>query len=205
MLLQLTKPAPPEAALCRLLGERLLKAEGTGSGDHLLVLAERAARRAADLAEPRAAAGPYTVEVEDDGRRALERISGKATPLAVVVTVGEAVEAEVRRLFGEGRATEALLLDTAGNLVLGTATREACQRLEGVWLSPGCHELPFSLLPSLVAAAEGGAAGVQLLPGGMLSPEKTVAGLAVKAAGERPPGCRCCASAVCPWRGGGEP
>lgn len=185
MLLQLTKPAPPEEALGRLLGERLLTPESAGSGGNLSALAGWAAQRAAELAEPRAG-------------------TGESTPQAAVVTLGAALEAEVRRLFREGHATKALLLDSAGNLVLAAATREVCRRLNGTWLSLGCHGLPLSLMPELAADA-GRQAGVRVLPGGMLFPEKTVVGLVVSELAELPAGCRRCTSEICPWRSGGEP
>ncbi len=177
-MIMVLETAPPGAA-------EVLRALGGQAGETRMAgLAEQAARRAAALAVPRAAAGP-------PDRRAQ----------AVVVSLGPALEEEVRHLVAAGKAAEGLCLDAAGSAWLAEATREVSRRLEGVWLAPGCHALPLSLVPRIAAAAGSAGIGVEVLPSGMLRPEKSVAGWVVRGTGRRPPACATCASPVCPWCG----
>ncbi|MDI6869735.1 MAG: hypothetical protein QME79_00005, partial [Bacillota bacterium] len=160
----------------------------------------RPQRRAAATAEPRAAVG-----LVDRGAALWPRLPPELAEAevvqAAVVTLGGALEEEVRRLFQGGRAAEGLYLDAAGNALLRAATREVCCCLEGVWLAPGCPGVPLPLLPEIAVAAGCWRIGVETLPSGMLKPGKSVAGLIVRGAGVWPPACDSCTSPVCPWRG----
>jgi hypothetical protein len=170
-----------------------------------------AAAAAARLAAPVAAAGPAW-DAGDLADAAGAAAGGAACILAagardlvpVVVTLGPGLEDEVRALTAGGQFHAAFRLDEAGNSLLGEAAVETARRLGGVWLAPGCHGLPLSLVPGIAAAAGAAEAGVTVLASGMLRPEKSVAGL-VAVGGRRPAGCETCASAVCPWRGAGVP
>lgn len=162
--------------------------------------AETAARRAAALAVPRAVTrlvGPQAAL----GRLLSPELTGTREVWAAVVTLGPALEEEVRRLFAEGKAGEGLCLDGAGNAVLAETVREVGRRLNGVWLAPGCHAVPLSLVPEVAAAAGSGEIGVEVLPSGMLRPEKSVAGWVMPGATQHPPACEGCTSPICPWRG----
>lgn len=150
------------------------------------------------LAHPVAAVGPEVLWPGDAA------VAGEAV-VAVVVTLGPELEEEVRRLFQAGRLHEAYCLDEAGTALLGQAAEAVRREVGGVWLAPGCHGLPLSLIPELVRLADGAEVGVEVLASGMLRPEKSVAGLILKGTGRWPAACAECASAVCPWRGKGVP
>jgi hypothetical protein len=136
------------------------------------------------------------------GQEALALVGEAGGLRPVVVTLGPGCEEEVRALSSAGRLHEAYQLDQAGNARLGAATVLAAREVGGVWLAPGCHGLPLSLIPWIAAAAGAAEVGVTVLASGMLLPEKSVAGL-VALGGRRPAGCGTCASTVCPWRGAG--
>lgn len=175
--------------------------------------ATEAARRAAELARPAAAVGEgwtlrdlaQTPEI----RGALEAVGPQnpdgggdlSRPVwPALVTLGPAVEEEVARLMRDGRLHEAYCLDEAGTALLGRAAQELCRRLGGVWLAPGCHGLPLSLVPLVWRLSGAGEAGVEVRPSGMLEPVKSVAGLVLPGAG-RLSACAACLSQVCPWAG----
>jgi hypothetical protein len=177
-MMMIPMAAPPGTA-------EVLRALGVPDGAARLAgLPEQALRRAAALAVPRAAVG-------GPGRRVQ----------AAVVSLGPALEEEVRRLIAAGKTAEGLCLDAAGSAWLAEAVREVARRLKGVWLAPGCQARPLSLVPRIAAAAGSATIGVEVLPSGMLRPEKSVAGWVVRGRGRRPRACAVCASPVCPWSG----
>lgn len=189
VILRLSAAPPAVDAVSRAAGHPVAEVQNVAG--RLATRTAEAARRAANLACPLAVAGE----------------AGEGQPRAVVVTLGLGVEEEVRRLGLAGRMGEALLLDAAGNALLAAACREAATRLTGsskewAWLAPGCGDHPISLVPEVVREAGAGAVGVEVLPGGMLRPEKTVAGWIVEGPGAGPELCPGCASPVCPWAGG---
>lgn len=160
--------------------------------------------RAAELGRPVAAVG-RAMPVEELSQALGTELPGQpgAAASPAVVTLGPAVEDEVRRLMRSGRLTRAHALDQAGNLLLAQATRELCRDLSGAWLSPGCHGLPLTLIPMIADLAGAREVEVEVLPSGMLRPEKSVAGFILHGV-TQPLVCLGCASPICPWSAAGD-
>jgi hypothetical protein len=110
---------------------------------------------------------------------------GTTAIAAGALTLGPALEARVRTLFGEGRRLVALELDALGNerlfclarSVLARIRREARRRGEraGDELAPGDAGLALAEQSSLLELAGAAEQGMRATARGMLSPVKSMA------------------------------
>ncbi|MEG6523551.1 Vitamin B12 dependent methionine synthase activation subunit [Desulfotomaculum sp. 1211_IL3151] len=95
------------------------------------------------------------------GDAALRKISAVSV---VAVTVGEAIEQEVTRLFNKGETTKGVIMDAVGTVaveelseqVIGLAARQMGVR--GLYatakLGPGYQDMPLEYLPAVLQLAE---------------------------------------------------
>ena len=126
------------------------------------------------------AAPPYALPSCDVGRHLLG--SGRVAVLAV--TVGAAVEEFSRRLFAEGRYSEALLAEGAASAAVEQAADQLCTQLDqryrkqGLALtsrySPGYGDWALSEQPLALLLARGETIGITLTRSLMLMPKKSI-------------------------------
>jgi hypothetical protein len=169
---------------------------------------------ARSLLEARGAWLPFAAE--RCGALGLRTLEAEGLALGLV-TIGPALEERVAALQGEGRLTEALLLDACGS----AAAEEAADLLSASLLgalghapeggaaagSPGCRVSPgygdwdLEHQPALLELLGAAALGVSLSPGLMMTPRKSISFAMWLGARERPAeglaGCRACGLRRC--------
>ncbi len=132
-------------------------------------------------------------------------LAGAERVAVLAVTVGEAVESFSRRLFAEGRYSEALLAEGAASAAVEQAADQFCAHLEqryrkqGLALtsrySPGYGDWQLAEQPAVLALAKGDSIGISLTSSLMLTPKKSITAIAGwrQAQGAAPRGSNCAA------------
>lgn len=192
----------------------------------LLAIAARATRDGASLLAPRVAVRALPIRERDADGVTLEggfrltgpliaaRLGAAERAAVLVATLGEALERRVSRMLGRD-LSYAFALDGFGSAAIEALVRSATRDLEEcVWpagaaltrpVSPGMHGFDLSRGQREVFAILGGdAAGVRLLPGGGMSPRKSLTLVFGVGGGAQDHGhvCDPCpASAACRFRG----
>lgn len=126
---------------------------------------------------------PFTV----NSQAARQLIEDSAIVLMYAVTLGEAVEQEIDKLFMDKEITRGLALDSAAAVATAGYTKQLVDTLDeasadkgykAVWaMSPGTGDWPARQTANIAQAVHAEQIGVSLLPSGMLMPRKTVAGM----------------------------
>ena len=126
---------------------------------------------------------PFTV----NSQAARQLIEDSAIVLMYAVTLGEAVEQEIDKLFMDKEITRGLALDSAAAVATAGYTKQLVDTLDeasaekgykAVWaMSPGTGDWPAGQTANIAQAVHAEQIGVSLLPSGMLMPRKTVAGM----------------------------
>lgn len=126
---------------------------------------------------------PFTVS----SQAARRLIEDSAIVLMYAVTLGEAVEKEIDKLFMDKEITRGLALDSAVAVATANYTKQLADTLDeasadkgykAVWaMSPGTGDWPAAQTANIAQAVHAEQIGVSLLPSGMLMPRKTVAGM----------------------------
>lgn len=147
----------------------------------------------------------------------LARHLGGAEQVAVLaVTIGEAVEAFSRRLFAEGRYSEALLAEGAASAAVEQAADQLCAHLERQYrqqglvltsrFSPGYGDWQLDEQPAALLLAKGEAIGVSLTKSLMLTPKKSITAIVGWRQAQGMPartfGCAACDKLDCTMRKG---
>jgi hypothetical protein len=111
-------------------------------------------------------------------------LAGAQHVAAVICTIGPELEAEVNRMFGDDPVL-GLALDGFGNAATELLEQQICGQIgkraqaEGLTastpLSPGVPEWPVEIgQPQIFALVDAASAGIQITPGGMMIPKKSV-------------------------------
>ena len=125
---------------------------------------------------------PFTV----NSQAARQLIEDSAIVLMYAVTLGEAVEQEIDKLFMDKEITRGLasirpqpLPRQVHQAARRYARRSQCEKgYKAVWaMSPGTGDWPAGQTANIAQAVHAEQIGVSLLPSGMLMPRKTVAGM----------------------------
>jgi len=112
-------------------------------------------------------------------------IPGELTHIVTVVcTIGPDLEKEVGALNAEGEYLDALYLDASGVALLEDTARKAHAQVcrpahkkglySGCRWEPGCEELPMKAQKILFGLVDVSAIGVELAPGGIMRPLKSL-------------------------------
>lgn len=147
---------------------------------------------------------PFDIKGEDIAMR-LERVQ---ITLAIVVTLGTAVDDLIDQAYVAKDFTKGILLDSAAAIALQAVTEEMTTYLDVIgkkkgysvswrW-SPGTGDWPQSQDKELAKAAHGETIGVTSTESGMLTPRKSVAafvGMEFDTEGCSPTACSACALA----------
>ena len=126
---------------------------------------------------------PFTVS----SQRARQLIEDSAIVLMYAVTLGEAVEQEIDKLFMDKEITRGLALDSAVAVATANYTKQLIDMLDeagadkgykAAWImNPGTGDWPSGQMANIAQAVHAEQIGVSLLPSGMLMPRKTVTGV----------------------------
>ncbi len=153
---------------------------------------------------------PGHVRLEGDvvlrGGRLASDLMGAQELAAAVVTIGNEMEQEASRCFGDGEPLRGLLLDAIGSAAVDRLVQDATKLLADAAadkgyeatcpVSPGHPGFPLSEQRAVFGLAPAGDIGVHLTDSGMMLPQKSaslVIGLGLHMAGRGTPrGCAHC-------------
>ena len=117
-----------------------------------------------------------------------QHLTGVEKVVLLAVTVGEAVEDFSRRLFAEGRYSEALLAEGAASAAVEQAADQVCAYLERQYrqegfvltdrYSPGYGDWNLEEQPNVLRLAKGEGIGITLSKSLMLTPKKSITAIA---------------------------
>jgi len=207
--------------LARLMGDRTHR----GLSRRLSAQVERVTRSFGERMEPRFAYRRIKLEharhgvlrlengVEFRGGRMARALSEAEDVICFLATLGEELDREIARLFGETRLAEGYILDALGSVAVESLVEQFHRHVEGesqktgraatLRFSPGYCDWPITDQSRLLSLFEPEAVGVKLLDSCLIHPRKSVSGLF----GITPPGraarpaaynpCRACAKTDC--------